>query len=246
MTLRYALPIMLALTSPASAVELDSLTDAERAAFRAEVRAYLLENPEVLQEAIGVLQQREQQAQTVSDSQLIADYSEELFNDRHSFVGGNPAGDITIVEFLDYRCGYCKRAFPEIESLIAADANIRFVVKEYPILGEQSVLASRFAVATLLVAGDDAYKAVHDTLMEFRGDINQASMTRLAEVLNLDATAIIEQMDSDEVTAIISANRELGQKMQISGTPTFVVEDQLVRGYVPLDVMKQFVAELRE
>ena len=137
MTLRYALPIMLALTSPASAVELDSLTDAERAAFRAEVRAYLLENPEVLQEAIGVLQQREQQAQTVSDTQLIVEYSEELFNDRHSFVGGNPAGDITIVEFLDYRCGYCKRAFPEIEALIAADANIRFVVKEYPILGEQ-------------------------------------------------------------------------------------------------------------
>ena len=147
---------------------------------------------------------------------------------------------------MDYRCGYCKRAYPEIEALLGTDANIRFIVKEYPILGEQSVLASRFAVATLLVAGDDAYKAVHDTLMEFNGDITQASMTRLAEILDLDATAIIAQMDSDEVTNVIAANRQQGQQMQISGTPTFVIEDQMLRGYVPVDAMEAIVAELRD
>ncbi|WP_106355749.1 DsbA family protein [Yoonia maritima] len=246
MPLRFALPLMFAMTSPVAALELDAMTDAERDAFRSEVRAYLLENPEVLQEAITVLQQREQQAQVVTDTQLIENYADELFNDRHSYVGGNPAGDITIVEFMDYRCGYCKRAFPEVEALLASDANIRFIVKEYPILGEQSVLAARFAIATQLVAGDDAYKSVHDTLMEFRGDITQVSMTRLADILELDSEAIIAQMDSDEVTAIITKNRELGQQMQISGTPTFVIEDQLLRGYVPLDAMEQIVAEIRE
>ena len=96
------------------------------------------------------------------------------------------------------------------------------------------------------MAGDDAYKSVHDTLMEFRGDITQASMTRLAEILELDAHAIIAKMDSDEVTNVISQNRQLGQLMQISGTPTFVVEDQMLRGYVPLDAMEQLVAGLRE
>jgi protein-disulfide isomerase len=246
MSLRLALPLLFALTNPAAALELDALTDAERTAFRAEVRAYLLENPEVLQEAIGVLQEREQQAQINTDQQLATSFADELFNDRHSFVGGNPTGDITIVEFMDYRCGYCKRAYPEIEALLAADANIRFIVKEYPILGEESVLASRFAVATQLVAGDDAYKAVHDTLMEFRGDITQTSMTRLAEILELDAEAIIAQMDSDAVTNIIAENRELGQQMQISGTPTFVIEDQMLRGYVPADAMAAIVADLRD
>ena len=199
-----------------------------------------------MQEAFAVLQQREQEAQVTTDMEMITTYSDALFNDRYSYVGGNPAGDITIVEFMDYRCGYCKRAFPEIEALIAADTNIRLIVKEFPILGEQSVLASRFAVATLLVAGDEAYKSVHDTLMEFRGDITQASMTRLAEVLELDAQAIIAQMDSDEVTNVITQNRQLGQQMQISGTPTFVIEDQMLRGYVPLDAMEQLVAGLRE
>ena len=246
MPLRFALPLMLAMSGPVAALELDAMTDAEREAFRAEVRAYLLDNPEVMQEAFAVLQQREQEAQVTTDMAMIETYSDALFNDRYSYVGGNPAGDITIVEFMDYRCGYCKRAFPEIEALIAADTNIRLIVKEFPILGEQSVLASRFAVATLLVAGDDAYKSVHDTLMEFRGDITQASMTRLAELLELDAQAIIAQMDSDEVTNVITQNRQLGQLMQISGTPTFVIEDQMLRGYVPLDAMEQLVAGLRE
>lgn len=246
MSLRYALPFLFALSSPVAALDLEAMTDAERAAFRAEVRAYLLEEPEVLQEAIGVLQERERLAEIANDQLLAVTYADALFNDRHSYVGGNPAGDITIVEFMDYRCGYCKRAFSEVEALLAADTNIRFIVKEYPILGEQSVLASRFAVATQLVAGDDAYKAVHDTLMEFRGDITQASMTRLAEILELDAEAIIAQMDSDEVSNIIAANRALGEQMQISGTPTFVIEDQMLRGYVPADAMVAIIAELRE
>ncbi len=246
MSLRYALPFLFALSSPVAALDLEAMTDAERAAFRAEVRAYLLEEPEVLQEAIGVLQERERLAEIANDQLLAVTYADALFNDRHSYVGGNPAGDITIVEFMDYRCGYCKRAFSEVEALLAADTNIRFIVKEYPILGEQSVLASRFAVATQLVAGDDAYRAVHDTLMEFRGDITQASMTRLAEILELDAEAIIAQMDSNEVSNIIAANRALGEQMQISGTPTFVIEDQMLRGYVPADAMVAIIAELRD
>ncbi len=139
---------LLALVSwPAAALDLNAMTDEERQLFRAEVRAYLLDNPEVLIEAISVLEARQQQAQINGDLALVAQYSEAIFNDGYSFVGGNPDGDITIVEFLDYRCGFCKRAFPEVTELIASDGNIRFVIKEYPILGEQSTLASRFALS---------------------------------------------------------------------------------------------------
>ncbi|WP_108385145.1 DsbA family protein [Yoonia sediminilitoris] len=245
MIARFALPLALLFAHPATALELDNLTAQERVQFRAEVRAYLLDNPEVLQEAIAILQQREQNAQLTADLELARANADALQNDGYSFVDGNPEGDITVVEFMDYRCGYCKRAFPEVAQLLADDPNIRFVVKELPILGEQSVLASRFAIATQIVGGDDAYKAVHDTLMEFRGDISEQSLTRLGSTLGIDTDAVLAQMDSPVVSEIIAANSVLAQQLNISGTPTFVFEDQIVRGYLQLAQMEQLVEELR-
>lgn len=245
MKLRLALPLTLALATPVAALDLDAMTPSERTAFRAEVRAYLLDNPEVLQEAIGVLQERQQQAQVGNDAALVSANSDAIFNDGHSYVGGNPDGDITVVEFMDYRCGYCKRAFPEVEALVANDGNIRYIIKEFPILGEQSVLASRFAIATQIVAGDAAYKDVHNTLMEFTGDINAPALVRVADALGLDMEAITAEMQSDAVTAVIAENRALADAMQITGTPTFVFEDQLVRGFVQGTQMEQLVAALR-
>ena len=245
MMLRLALPLILAFSLPAQALELDAMSDEERATFQAEVRAYILENPEIIREAIGVLQQREEQAQAVNDVDLARANANALFNDGHSFVGGNPNGDITVVEFMDYRCGFCKRAFPEVAALLNADTNIRYIVKEFPILGEASVLASRYAIATKLVAGDEAYENVHNTLMEFRGDITAQSLERLGDTLGLDNEAISTAMDSTEVNEILAENRALAQQLKITGTPTFVFEDQMLRGYVPTDQMIQLVAELR-
>lgn len=246
MRIRLFLPVLILAAQPTLGLELDAMTDEERTIFREEVRSYLLENPEVLQEAIAILRQREQDAQTVADRAMAGANEAALFYDDHSFVGGNPDGDIRIVEFLDYRCGFCKRAHPEVVALIEGDPNIRYVIKELPILGEQSVLASRFAIATQLIAGDDAYKDVHDTLMEFQGDVTTQSLNRLGETLGLDTAAITVAMDSDEVSDIIRQNRALAQRLQISGTPTFVFENQMVRGYVELAEMEQLVEELRE
>ncbi len=243
---RFAFLALLALGTPASALELDKMTDAEREQFRQEVRAYLLDNPEVLQEAIAVLQTRERDAQTANDAALAQANTDALFNDGYSFVGGNPDGDITLVEFMDYRCGFCKRAFPEVAELVSNDPNIRYVIKEFPILGEQSVLASRYAIATQQVAGDDVYEEVHNALMAFRGDITPASLQRLGDTFGLDNAAITAAMESAEVEAVITKNRELAQKLQISGTPTFIFQDQMVRGYIPLAEMETLIAELRE
>ena len=233
----------LAVATPALAES--HLTDAEREAFRAEVRAYLLDNPEVLTEAIGVLQQREAEAQAMAEVQMLSQYRDALVNDGHSFVDGNPDGDITIVEFMDYRCGYCKRAFPEVASLLEEDGNIRLVVKEYPILGDASVLASRFAIATKQVAGDDAYADVHDTLMELQGNIDMDTLTRLSDQLGLDTAAITAEMDSDAVSEILAMNAELGMALQVNGTPTFVIGDRVVRGYVPQSDLARMVEDER-
>ena len=240
---RSTLIASLMLASPLAAQM--EMTDAEREAFRQEVRSYILDNPEVLMEAIAILEQRQADAQAQADTDMLAANAEALYEDDFSWVGGNPDGDITIVEFLDYRCGYCKRAFPEVEALIASDGNIRLIIKEFPILGEQSVLASQFAIATKQVAGDEAYKAVHDTLMEYRGDVTEPALVRIGETLGLDTDAILAQMTSPEVTDIISRNRALGNRLAINGTPSFVIDDQLVRGYMTLDVMRQLVAQER-
>ncbi|MFT4706520.1 MAG: protein-disulfide isomerase [Yoonia sp.] len=240
-----ALALGLLVGTQVAALDLDAMTDGERAAFRSEIRSYLMENPEVLMEAIGVLEEREQATAANNDVTLAQDYAGQLFNDGHSFVGGNPDGDITIVEFMDYRCGFCKKAFPEVAALIAGDGNIRYIVKEFPILGEASLLASQFAIAVKIVAGDEAYEDVHNTLMEFRGDVTQNSLNRLAESLDLDVAAITVEMGGSEVATVINDNRLLGQAMQITGTPTFVVQDQMLRGYVPFAQMEQIVAAVR-
>ncbi|MDX8353330.1 DsbA family protein [Cognatiyoonia sp. IB215182] len=221
------------------------MSSAERDAFRAEVRAYILENPEIIREAIGVLQAREAEAERLNDIALARANADALFNDGHSFVGGNPDGDITIVEFMDYRCGFCKRAFPEVQNVLSADGNIRYIIKEFPILGEPSVLAARYAIATQLVAGDDVYKGVHGTLMEFQGEITGQSLARLSESFDLDHDAITAMMDDEKVADVITQNRALAQQLQISGTPTFVVQDQMLRGFLPADEMLAVVAELR-
>ena len=234
---------LMATTALAGGIE--NMTDAERAAFQKEVRDYLIAHPEVLVEAMDALQAQQQAQQAVNDKQIVADNQAALLQDANSWVGGNPDGDITVVEFMDYRCGYCRKAFAEVEELVKADGNIRFVVKEFPILGEDSVISSRFAVAVRRLHGDEAYKKAHDALIALRGQPDQANLAKLASDLGLDANAIFAEMQSDEVTNIIKANHAMADKLQISGTPTFVVGDQVIRGYMPLDAMQQLVANER-
>jgi len=215
-------------------------------ALHAEIRAYLLANPEVIFEAVAIAREREAEAQTNQDADLVASLREELFEDGYSYVGGNPEGDITIVEFLDYRCGYCRRAFEEVETLLSEDENIRFIIKEYPILGDASLLSSQFAIAVKQLYGAEAYKDVHNTLMAFSADPTPEALAQIALSYELDPKAVIAQMMSDEVQMEIDRTRELGAKMEVSGTPTFVIENAMVRGYVPLDDMRSIVAEQRE
>lgn len=217
----------------------------ERAAFREEVRAYLLENPEVLIEAMDILQAREEQSAAERDLQMLADNADAIFSSPGDWVGGNPEGDVVLVEFMDYRCGYCRKAYTEIEELVKSDGNIRFVVKEFPILGEASLLSSQFAIAVHQLHGDEAYKAAHDALIDLRGEPTAESLARLASDLGHEPEPILARMGSDEVTAVIKANHALADTMEISGTPTFVLKDMMLRGYVPLDAMRQIVAEVR-
>lgn len=229
----------------AAPFDLSAMTPDQEAAFGDAVRAYLLENPQVIMDAVAVLEQREKEAKAAEDLALVAAHKDRLLNDGFSWVGGNPDGDVTVIEFMDYRCGYCRKAQPEVEDLIEFDGNIRLIVKEFPILGEASMISARFAIATQIVAGDDAYKAVHDALIALDGNPGNGPLRRLAQTLGLDADAIMAEMDSDEVSRRIAETRELALAMNISGTPTFVFGDQMVRGYAPLPAMQQIIEDAR-
>ncbi|MEO9463801.1 MAG: thioredoxin domain-containing protein, partial [Marinomonas sp.] len=144
--------------APVMAFDMGSMSDEERAIFRAEIRSYLLDNPQVIMEAVELLEQRNAAADAAHDMALVQNNTDALFDDGYSWVGGNPNGDITLVEFIDYRCGYCRKAFDEVEQLLENDGNIRLIVKEFPILGEDSVVSSRYAIAVKQTMGDEAYK----------------------------------------------------------------------------------------
>lgn len=240
-----ALSTTLLATGPATAFDLTAMTEAEKEAFGAAVKDYLMANPEVLVEAIGVLEQRQVAAEAENDKVLVQTNAEDIFNDSHSWVGGNPEGDVTVVEFIDYRCSYCRKAHDEVAALLAKDPGIRFVVKEFPILGQQSELSSRFAVAVKQLAGDEVYKQAHDALISFRGEITLESLTRLAKDLGQDPDPILQRMNEEAVTAVLRANHQLAERMRISGTPAFVIGGDLLRGYAPVAAMQRMIAEQR-
>jgi protein-disulfide isomerase len=244
-TLLAALALGTALSLPAAAFDLTAMSEGEKAAFGEAVRDYLMENPEVLIEAINVLEDRQQAMEAQNDKVLVQTNAKDIFEDGHSWVGGNPEGDVTIVEFLDYKCGYCKKAYDEVEKLLEKDGKIRFIVKEYPILGAQSDLAARFAVAVQQIGGEAAYETAHNALMAFRGDFTLESLSRLASDQGLDAEAVLKRMNEEEVTAVLRANHQLAERMAISGTPAFVIGEELMRGYAPVATMEKIVADQR-
>ncbi|MFB2530975.1 DsbA family protein [Paracoccus sp. p3-h83] len=248
-----AFTLAAALANPAAAFDISAMSDAEKAAFGDAVKAYLMENPQVLVEAITVLEERQVAQQVEDDKVIVATNAEDLFNDGHSWVGGNPDGDITLVEFVDYKCTYCRKAHDEVSQLIEKDGKIRLILKDFPILGAQSEQAARFAVAVKQLHGDEAYAKAHEALITLRGDVTLDTLTRLAGDLGHDAQALIQRMNEEAVTAVLRANRQLAERMRIQGTPAFAIGKkvdgkmggQLLRGYLPLDGMQAAVAQTR-
>lgn len=223
----------------------EDLDAAGRAALHEEIRSYLLENPEILVEMYSILEAREQEMNARQDAELLAENEDRIYDDGFSYAGGNPNGDITIVEFLDYQCGYCRKASPEVTELLEEDGNIRWIVKEFPILGPGSELAARAAISTLISEGDTAYARLHETLMTGPGQVTEQNLDLILRSADLDPEEICAGMNTDEVTQRIRETRDLGATLGISGTPTFVLAGEMVRGYVPIDQMRALVAAKR-
>ncbi|MEM7505960.1 MAG: DsbA family protein [Pseudomonadota bacterium] len=233
-----------AMAQEQSSAPVSGLTDGQRIQLRAEIRAYILENPEIILEAIQILEERRNQAEINADQQLVARHQDTIFNDGFSYVGGNPDGDVTVVEFSDYRCGFCKRAHPEIKALLESDPNIRLIVKEYPILGPDSVVAGRMALAALQI-DPDKFGELNDKLMAYPGNLTEAVAYRIAKDVGYELTELKQLAAEDEIARRLGANYALAEQLGLQGTPSFIIGDEIIRGYLPLREMQAAVAEAR-
>lgn len=221
-----------------------SFTVQQQAEIDAQIRAYILEHPDVIVEAMQVLEQRQQADARRADKDRLARLDDEIRNDGYSFVGGNPEGDVTLVEFLDYRCPYCQKAHEIVMALLEADRNVRFVVKEFPILGPESTYAARAAMAALR-QGDDLYAAFNDAMMRHKGDLSTAAVARLAAEVGLDAERMTTDMEAPEIAENIRRTYALARELEINGTPGFIIGDEIVRGFVPYDTLRELVEDAR-
>jgi protein-disulfide isomerase len=219
------------------------ITPEQRKAIEAIIHDYLMQNPDVLIDAL-----REAQAKADSDAdtkaaQVLRDRRHEVFDDPATPVGGNPQGDVTVVEFFDYRCPYCKQVHPAIQKLLDQDRKLRFVYKEFPVLGEQSDLAAHAALAARL---QGRYEPFHSAMMAAKGQINEEAVYRIAGSIGLDVDRLKRDMTNPEIERALNANRSLAKALEIRGTPGFIIGDRIIPGAIDLDALKTMVADARK
>jgi protein-disulfide isomerase len=220
----------------------DPTREPSREAVERIIREYLLSHPEVLEEALGALQQRRAAAERQRQTEALKRHENELLRDPAAPVGGNPGGDATVVEFFDYRCGYCKTVAPVVRQLLQRDRQVRFVYKELPVLGPDSVVASRAALAAV---AQGKYAALHDALLDAREPLSRPLVLKIAAQVGLDVGRLEKEMDAPETLALIRRNQELARAIGIKGTPAFVVGGQVVPGAVDLATLERLVEQAR-
>ena len=249
-TMRFALLALAASTAlgvaPARLAQAEALTitDENRAQIEAIIHDYLLNNPEVLAEAQKALEAKQEAAQKAAQKSLIAEAKDAIFTSEHDGIVGNPDGKVTIVEFFDYNCGYCKRAMADMDAMVAADKDLRFVLKEFPILGEDSQKAHVVAQAVQRMM-PEKYGAFHRKLLSSKGRADEAKAIAIAVEMGADEKALREKMQDPSIMDSFRSAYELANKLSITGTPSYVVGDEVVFGALGREVLSAKIENLR-
>jgi protein-disulfide isomerase len=204
------------------------------------IKSYLLEHPEVLQDVMAELDKRQQAEESDKHRAAVIENKAKLFSSPHQVVLGNPQGKVTVVEFFDYNCGYCKRALPDMLTLLKQDSNLRFVLKEFPVLGEGSVEAAHVAVAARMQdTTGKKYIEFHQKLLGGRGPADKARALAVAKEVGFDMARIEKDMSSDEVKKTIDEDMKLADAIGVNGTPSYVIGDEVVVGAVGIDALRE-------
>lgn len=237
----FALLLILPFAAPAHAEE--ALTPAQKTAVEKVIHDYLMAHPELMIDVLHEAEAKLKAAKADDAKQAIAAKRQELLHDASTPVGGNPNGDVTIVEFFDYRCPYCKQMEPSLEALIRQDPKLRIVYKEFPVLGPASVYATRMALAA---RKQGKYAAFHTAMMATKGEIDDGVVLKVAKSVGIDIDAAKAAMNAPEIDELIKRNYALADALDIQGTPAFIIGDTLVPGATDIDRLRQLVADARK
>lgn len=205
------------------------------------VRSYLLENPELLRDMTEALQAKETAERDKRNVQLVMDNKESLYKSEHDYVYGNKKGDIGVVEYFDYNCAWCKRALTEVQKLADQDPNVRVVMKEFPIFGADSEFAAKAAMAAVR---QDKYWDLHVALMQQKR-VTKDSVLQSAKELGLDIDRLQKDMQDPEIGKALRETAEIATKLDIQGTPAFIIDTSVNVGFVPVDGLKSMIADAR-
>jgi len=218
---------------------------ADQARVEGILRDYLTKNPEILVEMTTELDKRQAEEQATQQKKAISDNADAIFRSPVAHVAGNPSGDVSVVEFFDYNCGYCRRALPDVVKLVNGDGKIRLVLKELPIFGEDSEAAAKLALAS---DKQGKYFEMHQKLFTESGKADKEKGLRIAKELNLDVEKLQKDAESDDIKKALEEAKDLAQKLNLQGTPLFLIGDRVVPGAPDdlYDQLKAKVVEVRE
>ncbi len=235
-----AIATILSATFAAAPIAAESgFTDGDKKEIRKIIREYLINNPEMVVDAIQEMRRRQQVAKLAASRKAISESEAALLHNGLDPVGGNKNGSVTLIEFFDYNCGWCKRNLSQMKAAIEADGDVRVVYKDFPILSPSSRTAAQAALAA---HKQGKYQEMHDQLMAFRGPLDESRIMVIAKKVGLDIEKLGTDMQSSEVMAKIAENLTLAQKLDIQGTPAFIVGGKLIPGFVRAE---QFIQEFR-
>ena len=235
---------LLAQTPPVEEARPSSLASLERADVETIVRDYLLANPDILIEMQTALEETQREQQRVAQGETIKAASDQIFNASYDGIVGNPQGSVTIVEFFDYNCGFCKRAMEDMEAMVANDPDLRFVLKEFPILGPDSQKAHVVSMAFRALA-PEKYGAFHRALLG-GGRADEAAAIEAALAQGVDEAALREEMKNPAITQAFGETYDLANRLAITGTPSYVVGDEVVFGALGQQLLAEKIELARQ
>jgi protein-disulfide isomerase len=240
----FAAPMVLS-AGPVAA-QSPAFTEQQRAAIRDIVKDFILKNPDVVQEALIELDRRQKETERQARVQIIQDKSGPLYTASHDVSFGNPKGDITLVEFFDYNCGFCKRALGDLQRIVNEDKNVRVLVKDFPVLGQGSVEAATVALAAKQQLSPEKIWQFHQKLLSARGQVGRQQALDAAKEAGADMAKLQRDLDSPAVRGAVEQNIQIADSLGVTGTPSYVLGDEVVVGAVGFADLKARIDNLRK
>ncbi len=242
MALALGLGAFVSLAAPAKA----ELSPAQRAEIEGVIKDYLIKNPDVIREVLTEMERRQKADEEAARTKAVTDLAPQLFDSPRQAVLGNPNGKITLVEFFDYNCGYCKKALDDVARLVKSEPDLRLIIKDFPVLGPGSVEAAEIATAMRNQAKGDKYWQYHTKLLSTRGQVGKAQALSVAKELGADMDRLSKDAASPETRASLQEVMLIADKLQLTGTPTFVLGDEVIVGAVGQDELRVRIGNMRK